>query len=357
MVKKIIIMGCLALVILSYFCISAKSPIIENDLLDRSHAALTNENISWTNISIDGRELLLTGVAPSEELREKVTDTVKSVWGVRTVDNQLTVAEPNISEPEISKLKKYSLMIAYSGSSIVLEGVVADQITREMIVETAQSYVGASNVTNKLIVESGAPFYWGDSIKQAVFDQINKYSDMTAHFQGTRLTISGSVAPDTSIDQLKHRISSSLLEPYALTEFNVQAVSDMPPVVSVEAAKDCQNLFNNLLLNQKIYFETARSEIKHESEVLLKELSLIALTCPDAKIKIIGHTDSSGSSSMNQKLSEQRALSVVQDLMKKGINANRLEAIGYGETKPIVDNKTAENKAKNRRIEFIVIGD
>jgi OOP family OmpA-OmpF porin len=74
----------------------------------------------------------------------------------------------------------------------------------------------------------------------------------------------------------------------------------------------------------------------------------------DKRVNLSGHTDSIGTEAYNQKLSERRAASVKNYLTKKGIDAGRISAQGFGETKPIADNKTKEGRAKNRRVEIKV---
>ena len=73
---------------------------------------------------------------------------------------------------------------------------------------------------------------------------------------------------------------------------------------------------------------------------------------PDARIAIDGHTDSTGSASHNQTLSEARAASVRDYFVSKGIAASRLTARGFGGTRPVASNETAEGRAKNRRVEL-----
>ena len=73
---------------------------------------------------------------------------------------------------------------------------------------------------------------------------------------------------------------------------------------------------------------------------------------PTVKISIEGHTDNTGSAAGNQKLSEQRAAAVKTYLVKKGISADRMVAVGFGQTQPIADNKTAAGRATNRRVDF-----
>jgi len=75
---------------------------------------------------------------------------------------------------------------------------------------------------------------------------------------------------------------------------------------------------------------------------------------PDLNVTIEGHTDNVGKDAYNKKLSQRRADAVKAYLVKKGIDANRLTAIGYGEEKPIADNATKAGKAENRRVEAAV---
>jgi len=104
-----------------------------------------------------------------------------------------------------------------------------------------------------------------------------------------------------------------------------------------------------------IYFDFASSSIKTESNVVLNEIVAILNANSNAMIKIAGHTDSDGSESYNQTLSEQRSASVKNYLVDHGITASRLTTVGYGETQPVVPNNSASNKAMNRRIEFTVL--
>ena len=104
-----------------------------------------------------------------------------------------------------------------------------------------------------------------------------------------------------------------------------------------------------------IYFDVASSTIKRESYVVLNEIVDILNANSNAMIQIAGHTDSDGSESYNQILSEQRAASVKYYLVENGISASRLTTVGLGENQPVAPNNSAANKAMNRRIEFTVL--
>lgn len=106
-----------------------------------------------------------------------------------------------------------------------------------------------------------------------------------------------------------------------------------------------------------INFETAKAIILPESYPILDEAAKILKDNPGIRVEIGGHTDSRGSEAYNQKLSQQRAEAVRLYLIQNhSIEPNRLLAKGYGESQPVAPNDTEENMAKNRRVEFIILG-
>jgi outer membrane protein OmpA-like peptidoglycan-associated protein len=104
-----------------------------------------------------------------------------------------------------------------------------------------------------------------------------------------------------------------------------------------------------------IYFKTNSAEFTKKTYPTLEAIVVIMQKYPASRFRIEGHTDSQGSDAYNMKLSERRANAVRDYLISKGISADRLEAKGYGETRPIATNKTAAGRAKNRRVEIILI--
>ena len=100
-----------------------------------------------------------------------------------------------------------------------------------------------------------------------------------------------------------------------------------------------------------IKFENASSKINEKDSPQLKEYVEFMKRNSAYDVTVIGHTDSKGSASFNQKLSEERAKAVESELIKGGVKASRVSAMGKGEEEPIADNNTAEGRAENRRIE------
>ena len=107
---------------------------------------------------------------------------------------------------------------------------------------------------------------------------------------------------------------------------------------------------------EMVYFETNKAVIKPVSYGLLDDVANTLNTYADIKlIEVSGHTDDVGKDETNLKLSQARSEAVMKYLVSKGVDPTRLVARGYGETKPIDSNETAEGRAKNRRVAFTIL--
>jgi len=106
----------------------------------------------------------------------------------------------------------------------------------------------------------------------------------------------------------------------------------------------------------KVFFEVNKAVIRDVSFELLDEVATVIIDHPNlVLIRVEGHTDSDGSESYNERLSQSRAASVVDYLVARGVEPERLDAVGFGESRPIDTNKTSDGKQKNRRVEFVIV--
>jgi OmpA-OmpF porin, OOP family len=106
----------------------------------------------------------------------------------------------------------------------------------------------------------------------------------------------------------------------------------------------------------KVQFKTGSAEIDRKSDPLLDQIAVAMKANPQVeKIRIEGHTDDVGDAGINQRLSDERAVSVKKALVARGVEGRRLETRGYGESKPAAPNTSAAGRAKNRRVEFIIV--
>lgn len=166
---------------------------------------------------------------------------------------------------------------------------------------------------------------------------------------------SGYVEPDSLVQLLPGSY-------YYIDDVFVECLNCEPPIA------DDLNVDSNYLTQEQptfsvgstfvlkdIFFEFDKSTILQQSFFELMRLITLLNTYPDMQIEVGGHTDSKGSDSYNQRLSESRAKAVADYLISKGISERRLQYRGYGKSKPIDTNETEEGRARNRRVEFKIM--
>jgi outer membrane protein OmpA-like peptidoglycan-associated protein len=120
------------------------------------------------------------------------------------------------------------------------------------------------------------------------------------------------------------------------------------------AAVKIQN--DRIKIRGSIFFTTGTADIEARSEPLLTEIADVIMRNPELlEVEVQGHTDDVGTPDYNHDLSQRRAEAVKDWLVKAGVERDRLTAKGYGMDQPIVPNVTPQNRAKNRRVEFVIV--
>lgn len=142
--------------------------------------------------------------------------------------------------------------------------------------------------------------------------------------------------PDVK-DQCPNTVGSSTQDPLGC-----------PAKPALVVVTDCE-----VKITQQIHFEYNKAKIRPESFPVLDAIVDVLGRAPDIKIEVQGHTDNKGNAGYNKKLSEQRSASVKQYLVSHGIDPNRLTSHGYGFDRPLVPNDSDQNRALNRRVQFV----
>jgi outer membrane protein OmpA-like peptidoglycan-associated protein len=138
---------------------------------------------------------------------------------------------------------------------------------------------------------------------------------------------------------------------FSLSDFS-PTVSNAIKTVNAQATKDGIRVE----LDARFLFDTNKYELKPSALSSVKSLVQIIVTYPGCLVKVEGHTDNVGRDEDNQKLSENRARSVKESLLKTGVPINtRFEVTGHGKTKPVADNTTEKGREKNRRVEILIV--
>ena len=129
-------------------------------------------------------------------------------------------------------------------------------------------------------------------------------------------------------------------------------------VKNIRIAKGGVQYYDRFLQDGKIVsngirFDVGKATLRPESMGVVNEIYKMLSGHPEVDVSIEGHTDSDGDTELNQKLSEERAETVMNQLVSMGISVSRLSSTGFGESKPVNTNATPEGKAENRRVEFV----
>jgi OOP family OmpA-OmpF porin len=121
-----------------------------------------------------------------------------------------------------------------------------------------------------------------------------------------------------------------------------------PPAATLEASK--------ITISEQVQFETGTAQLRPESSAILEQVAQVLQKHPEIELlEVAGHTDDTGTDDLNLRLSRERASAVLEWLVSRGVVRQRLRAEGYGRKHPLGDNTSEEGRAKNRRVEFVVL--
>jgi outer membrane protein OmpA-like peptidoglycan-associated protein len=109
-----------------------------------------------------------------------------------------------------------------------------------------------------------------------------------------------------------------------------------------------------ITLSGSVVFASNKATLLPGAREKLDDVADALKEAPDSKLVVEGHTDSRGSDALNQQLSQARADAVRAYLVRRGVDASQVQAVGMGENQPVDDNASAEGRANNRRVEIIV---
>jgi OOP family OmpA-OmpF porin len=232
--------------------------------------------------------------------------------------------------------------------SLTLTGYVPDNKVHAAIATAAGRKFFSQKIVDNLKASIGAPSGFVSAVVPAL-GALSRLSTGTLVVTDREVKISGDALYEAAMAQIRASLAKDFPQGWQLkAELSVKpAAAPVDPTV-------CQQLLSELLEKGQIRFEPGRAAIDPDSAGLLDRLVETTLRCPTAKIEIAGHTDAAGEDAFNQALSEKRAQAVADYLVKAGLSADRLVAVGYGSSQPVATNDTDEGKAQNRRIDFLV---
>lgn len=349
------------LVLLCLLTIFSEQETIESDLEHRVMEYMTAEKIDWISVELEGRgrDVLVTGNAPSAESRVLAIEMVEGVYGVRVVHDQIDV-NPSLSSSELS--------IKQHDGRVSLGGRLESQASIDTVVNAANEIYGNDNVTNELIISGEVktanwlaasagllPTLVG--MKTAQLKISDSKSLLTAEVQshGDRLVL---------VQQARKLLGKDLDAKIAVLESLepgvVQDNAAKPQITAIPenpALRACQAKLDREMQDKQILFASNTAELEASSHSILNQIIIVLEEeCDEVvsvgKLTIAGHTDSQGDDRYNLALSQRRADVVKTYIVNAATDVGLISSVGYGESQPVESNDTEKGRTQNRRIEF-----
>ncbi len=295
-----------------------------------TETAINTDAVRKKDISLkiikDGDTMKISGVFPSQEAVDKAIESLKSISSSvkkgtiiidREAGNPKLLANITTLSKDLAKYKEG--YIEYNENTLTIDGIVDSKQLKENLTTTASKISDTITVQNNTEVEEEVP-------EQTVSEK----------------------QPKTVVKDKEEKEKPLPQEP-------TKEVKATPKQIPLKTTAAAQKELNSLLKHKRVEFIYAKDILTKKSKKIINKVKEVLKKYPNIHVEIGGHTDSDGTLKNNQKLSERRAKAIKRYLVKHGISASRLTAVGYGETKPLVKNDSAVHKQVNRRVEFKVI--
>jgi OmpA-OmpF porin, OOP family len=290
---------------------------------------------SALSISAKAGQLVLRGQVPTEEDRERLVTAARSApseWGVvdelEVVSDATPVADTTGLFGELGSAQDWSVDIV--GGKLTVRGFVASEASRAAILQSLRSAFGSTiKIDNQLVVRPTPSS--GPSTAPATLPPT---------------TVAATLPPTTAAQTT---VAATTIAPTTIAATTIAATTVAPA-----AEETAVEAINEVIDLQPITFQTGSAQLTAEGRSTLDTVAETLAANPTVNIEIQGHTDNFGVPSENQTLSQARAETVRTYLIDNGIDADRMTAVGFGDTQPVADNTTSAGRAQNRRIEFQV---
>jgi len=226
---------------------------------------------------------------------------------------------------------------------VVVSGTVADEATKAALLERLRTVYGASRVVDQLAVGTvAAPANWNEYVSRLINPNLKLVKSGQLKVEGNSVSLRGDVANEEQRQKIAGDIAASLNASYTVNN-------------GLRVVQTQQGVLDAALANRIIEFESGKATLTDAGKLVLGQMSAAMLKLQGVKVEVIGHTDNAGSRAGNLSLSQARAEAVKAYIVGKGIAAETIAVSGEGPDRPVADNRTAEGKARNRRIEFKVV--
>lgn len=289
-------------------------------------------------VSISDTSIKLAGQAREIGGREAIAAALRNLpEGFSVTENAIQ------APPYIFQVNKDPV-----AATLTLSGYVPDNAVHAAVVAAIGRKFSGEKVVDNLKASVGAPQGFA-AVATTALGTLSRLSTGSLVISDREVKLSGDALFEVAANQIREGAGGPLPQGWTY-----KADVSVKPAASSVDSTICQQLFSELLGKERIRFESGKADISPDSIGLLDRLIATTLRCPTTNIEIGGHTDTDGEAAANVTLSQKRAEAVLNYLIRAGLSSERLTAVGYGSAQPMASNDTAEGKAQNRRIDFVV---
>jgi OmpA-OmpF porin, OOP family len=345
-------------VLLTAVLIPAKAGTTEDDLRDRTLAALQSRGINGAEVDVHGRDATVAvpaGVDPAE-----AREVVAAVDGVRSVHVESSTT------PQSAEATAQPGMVAFevgrTNTSIRVKVLVRDQSVKDAIAAEVDKVLGEGReFDNRITVDNAescpckGPGDRGLADATVVTALLPALAigtgDASVRYDGKTVTLTGQV-PDQATKATLARAAAKAV-PGAVIANQLQFSASKPQVNA--ACRTFQSRLSEFSGGNKIIFRSGTTTVNNASKDSVVRAAALLKTCTTIRVEVAGHTNNLGSPSTSLPLSQQRADAVKATLVRLGVSSDRIVAHGYGEAFPVAPNTTAAGRIANRRAEIRIL--
>jgi OOP family OmpA-OmpF porin len=230
-----------------------------------------------------------------------------------------------------------------ANAPIVVTGTVADEASKAGLLARLREVYGAGRVVDQVAIGTVAtPANWNEHLQRLIGPNLKLISRGQLKVDGSNVSLRGDVASEAQRQQIATDIAASLNPTYVVNN-------------GLRVAATEQGVLDAALANRIIEFESGKATLTDSGKTVLDQMVVALQRLRGVRVEVIGHTDNAGSRAGNLSLSQARAEAVKNYVAGRGINPESISVSGEGPDRPVADNRTADGRARNRRIEFKVI--
>lgn len=243
-----------------------------------------------------------------------------------------------------SLLQSPELVVEVQPTELIVSGDVSSQGHENILRATAARLFADRSAEFDVKIRAALPPGWA-LISDLTFQALAETRSSTATVTDSGVSIRGFALDDERWAAAMQRIAKVLPEGWTLHQ-QVEEISSMASI-----NRQCIELFRTAMRGRSIEFERASATLGTATSPLLDELIQIVADCPESRVEITGHTDSTGDKSANLALSQARAKAVAEYFVAGGISNDRINATGVGSVQPLTVEHSPQARQLNRRID------